>query len=190
MISIIAAPMRSRRKAALTVRVSNCRRGFTPRLLVKVSFLIFTFQLAADAEDSFRAGAYAIDITPSKFPVPMVGSMTPKMATSAHDPLHARCLVLDDGKTQIAFAIVDSCLIPREIWDAAKTIASTKTGIPVSHMLGAATHTHTAVCVYPGFQGIPDKDYQEFLTQRIGQGIAEAYMRLEPARYAFGRLLW
>ena len=71
-------------------------------------------------DPTFRAGAYAIDVTPQHYPVPMVGSMTPKFAHSAHDPLHARCQVLDDGETQIAFVIVDSCLIPRDVWDAAK----------------------------------------------------------------------
>ena len=155
---------------------------YTAMRILLLAGVILSVVSAFGNERIFRAGAYAMDITPIKFPVPMVGSMTPKYATSAHDPLHARCLVLDDGETQIAFAIVDSCLIPRDIWDAAKQIASSKTGIPVSNILGAATHTHTAVCVYPGFQGIPDNDYQEFLKERIGQGIAEAHMRLEPAR--------
>lgn len=134
------------------------------------------------AREQFRAGAYAMDITPEKFPVPMVGSMTAKFAHSAHDPLHARCLVLDNGETTLAFAIVDSCLIPREIWDAAKENAARRTGIPVTNILGAATHTHTAVCVEPAFQSEPDKDYISFLKERIAQGIVEAHARLQPAR--------
>ena len=36
------------------------------------------------------------------------------------DPLHARCLVLADGRTTIAIAIVDSCMIPRDVCDAIK----------------------------------------------------------------------
>jgi neutral ceramidase len=152
----------------------------TPLILILFGLTNF---LSAETEGKiFRAGAYAIDITPLTFPVPLVGSMTPKFAESAHDPLHARCLVLDDGETQIAFAIVDSCLIPREIWDTAKTIASRKTGIPVSKMLGAATHTHTAVCVSAAFQSEADVDYIKFLTSRIAEGITEAHARLQNAR--------
>ena len=54
------------------------------------------------AEPKFRAGAYAQDITPITFPISVNGNMADKLATSAHDPLHARCLVLDDGRTKIA----------------------------------------------------------------------------------------
>ena len=146
-------------------------------------FLTLAWGLGAQvSEKQLRAGAYAIEITPLQFPVPMVGSMTPKFAEGVYDPLHARCLVLDDGETQIAFAIVDSCLIPREIWDAAKAIASRKTGILISRIMGAATHTHTAVCVSPAFQSEADEDYIKYLTSRIAEGIVQAHSRLQEAR--------
>jgi neutral ceramidase len=60
----------------------------------------------------FRAGAYAQDITPEKFPISVNGGMADRQATMAHDRLHARCLVLDDGMTKIAFAVCDSCHDP------------------------------------------------------------------------------
>ena len=44
-----------------------------------------------------RAGAAAVDITPKEFPLNMPGGFSANMAESAHDPLHARALVLDDG---------------------------------------------------------------------------------------------
>jgi len=50
----------------------------------------------------FRAGAQAQDITPKKFPISVNGGMQDRQAKGAHDPLHARCLVLDDGTTKIA----------------------------------------------------------------------------------------
>lgn len=172
----------SRRKAPPTIFCNSCRRGFTLRSLVSL-ILLFIASIALKADDRlFSAGAYAIDVTPEHYPVPMVGSMTPKYAHSAHDPLQTRCLVLDDGDTQIAIVIVDSCLIPRDIWDAAKNRAYKATGIPVSNILGAATHTHTAVCVSAAFQSLPDDQYIEFLKVKIAQGIEEAQNRLEPAR--------
>jgi hypothetical protein len=73
-------------------------------------------------------------------------------------------------------------MVPREIFDAAKDIASQETGIPTSHMLCSATHTHTAVTVTPVFQSEIDEDYCEFLTQRLAAGIIEAHNRLQPAR--------
>jgi neutral ceramidase len=130
----------------------------------------------------FRAGAHAIDITPKKFPVSVNGLMQDREATQAFDPLHARCLVLDDGRTRLAIAICDSLLISRELMDEAKALAHRATGIPVNGMLIAATHTHSAPTVTPIFQSEPDGDYSRFLVERIAAGIAQAHRNLAPAR--------
>ena len=65
----------------------------------------------------FRAGAFAQDITPEHFPIVVNGNFKPVYAEKALDPLHARCLVLDDGRGQIAMAVVDSCVLDRELMD-------------------------------------------------------------------------
>ena len=62
---------------------------------------------------TLRAGAHAQDVTPEKFPVSVNGGFADRKATAENDPLHARCLVLDDGKTKLAIVVVDSCMIPR-----------------------------------------------------------------------------
>jgi len=41
-----------------------------------------------------------------------------------HDELHARCLVLDDGSTQLAFVICDLRMISRDLVDRAKQLAA------------------------------------------------------------------
>ena len=130
----------------------------------------------------FKAGACAIDITPTKFPVDSAGSKTPRIAEVAHDPLHARCLVLDDGTAKIALAICDSCMIPREIFEAAKNKASKETGIPPENILCSATHTHTGVTATPTFQSKVEVEYCELLKQRIAEGIIKAHSQLERAR--------
>jgi neutral ceramidase len=107
---------------------------------------------------ALRAGAYAQDVTPRKFPVSVNGGFADRKATSAHDPLHARCLVLDDGQTKLALVVVDSCMVPRELMDAAKALAEKKTGIPAGNILISATHTHTAPTVAGVFQSDPDPD--------------------------------
>ncbi len=135
---------------------------------------------------ALKAGAFAMDVTPLTFPVSVNGGMADRQATSAHDPLHARCLVLDDGTTQLALVVVDSCMVPREIMDAAKAIASKKTGIPVSNILISATHTHTAPTVTGVFQSEPDAAYVGFLTAKIAEGIEKAHARLAPAKLGWG----
>src|SRR5215472_41351 len=141
---------------------------------------------AEEAEKVFRAGAYAIDITPRKFPVSVNGGMQDRQATGAHDRLHARCLVLDDGTTRLALAVCDSCMIPRELLDEAKRRAAQATGIPAGRMLISATHTHEAPTVAGVFQSEPDKDYREYLTARIAGGIAKADANRAPARVGWG----
>ncbi len=137
---------------------------------------------AAEPERVFKAGAYAIDITPQKFPVDSAGNLTPRTALAAHDPLHARCLVLDDGETKIALAVCDSCMIPRELFDAAKRRVERECGIPASNILCSATHTHTAVTATPTFQSAVDTDYCQFLTERLAEGILKAHAQREAAR--------
>jgi hypothetical protein len=134
----------------------------------------------------FRAGAYAIDITPRVFPISVNGGMQDRQAQAAHDRLHARCLVLDDGTTRLAIAVCDSCMIPRDLLDEAKRRASQTTGIPMERMLISATHTHTAPTVGGVFQSEPDKDYQQYLVGRIAEGIARANANLVPARVGWG----
>jgi hypothetical protein len=141
---------------------------------------------AQEGKKTFRAGAHAMDITPQKFPISVNGGMQDRQAKGAHDRLHARCLVLDDGATRLALVVCDSCMIPRELLDEAKRRASQATGIPTDRMLISATHTHTAPTVAGVFQSDPDEGYQRFLVERIAQGIEKAHANLAPARVGWG----
>ncbi len=130
----------------------------------------------------FRAGAVAIDITPQEFPVLINGGVSERTADRAVDPLHARCLVLDDGTIQIAIAVIDSCMIPRALLDEAKKAARTATGIPTGRMLISATHTHSAPSVAPVLGTDRDERYAKYLPGRIAEGVKRAYQNLAPAR--------
>src|SRR5690606_39734735 len=77
---------------------------------------------ATAAEKQFRAGAFAIDVTPLELPVIVNGGMTERVIEKVEDRLHARCLVMDDGVEQIAIVIVDNCMMPRDLLDDAKQI--------------------------------------------------------------------
>jgi neutral ceramidase len=137
---------------------------------------------------TFRAGAYAINVSPLKFPVIINGGMTERTADKITDPLHARCLVLDDGTTKVAIVVVDSCMMPRDLLDEAKALVSRATGIPASRMLISATHTHSAPSVHGCLGSDKDEEYARFLIPQIAKGIIEANSRLTPARigWAFG----
>lgn len=140
------------------------------------------------AADGFRAGAFAQDISPTKFPTPVNGSMKGSFAKGIHDPMQARCLALQDGKGALVFCIVDACMIPRDICEASKQIAAAKTGIPKEHILISATHTHSAATLASVFQSDPDPEYLKGVPALIAEGIIKAVANLEPAEFgwAFG----
>lgn len=134
--------------------------------------------------DQLQAGAAASNITPW-LGVSIAGHMGDRIAGHIHDELHARCLVLDDGKTKLAFAVVDSCMVPREVVLDAKQQIENHTGIPADHVLISATHTHSAPAATSVFQSDPDPDYQRFLASRIADGVRRAANLLRPARIAW-----
>ncbi|MFM8891488.1 MAG: PVC-type heme-binding CxxCH protein [Planctomycetia bacterium] len=141
---------------------------------------------AAKAGTRFRAGAHVEDISPTRFPVPVNGGMKRALAAGIQDPMNARCLALDDGSRKLVIAVVDACMIPREIVEEAKALAGKETGIPTAHMLVSATHTHSAAALTPVFQCDVDADYAAGVAGRIARGIVRAVRNLEPAECGWG----
>ncbi len=163
--------------------------GMCSRLLVAL-FLACTTNCFANATEpstqtggNLLAGVFAKNINPVNLPVWVNGGISGKQVDRINDPLHARCLVLGDGKMQIAICIVDNCIIPLQLVDKAKQLTQSKTGIAINHILIAATHTHSAVAV-DGVHGTPvQQDYAESLPSWIAEGVAEAQKRMVPAQW-------
>lgn len=137
---------------------------------------------ASAAEGALLAGAAAIDITPTRFPVIVNGMFEERTANRALDPLYARCLILDDGAIRLAIVVVDSCMLPRELLDETKTLASKSTGIPVERILISATHTHSAPAAMGCLGSDADADYQKFLVPKLAEAIEAAAKNLQPAK--------
>ena len=128
----------------------------------------------------FRGGASAVDVSPRQFPVSLRSGKAMD-ASAVHDPLHARAIVLDDGKTTLAIAVLDALGAPPEMLNEAKRIAAESTGIPVERMLISSTHSHSTP---PSnrTEGSPgDVAYRELLINGLAQAIIEAHEKLEPA---------
>src|SRR6187549_4116805 len=88
---------------------------------------------SAFAADSFRAGAATSNITPS-IGDDIIGGFVPFPSSGVHDELHARCLVLDDGKTKIALVVCDLLGLHRSVSVEARRLIEEATGIPASHV--------------------------------------------------------
>ena len=138
----------------------------------------------------FRAGASTSNITP-ELGGDIVGGFLPIPATDVHDELHARCLVLDDGRTKLALVVCDLLGVHRSLCEEAKRLIEDATGIPASHVLISATHTHSAVNAIGekvrGYQSDqPLTEYQKFVARRISDGVRRAVAALRPAQLGFG----
>jgi hypothetical protein len=102
--------------------------------------------------------------------------------------LHARSIVLDDGKMQIAFCIVDTCMMEQSLIDEAKALAAKSTGIPTERMMVSATHTHSAPAAMGCLGTRKDTEYAKFLIPKIAESIVTAHKRLQPAKIGWGSI--
>ena len=137
-------------------------------------------------EARLRAGAAKTDITPEKWPQRMAGSFSEQRATQAWDLLHARAIVLDDGTKQVGIVVVDSCYVPRHVFDDAKRRVAEMTGIRMDHLMMSATHTHSAPSSRDRWEYKADQEYVEHLIRGIVQAVTQAHKNLEPAEIGWG----
>ena len=151
-------------------------------LLLLASLFAAAIALPSSARAELQAGTAVVDVTPQQWPLAPRGSFTPRPTDSAHDPLSVRCLVLDDGGTSIVMAVVDSCMVHRDVLDPAKKQASEATGIPAEQMLISATHTHSAPFANAQHGTPQELAYQKRLLEGIVEAIVQASKNRQPAK--------
>lgn len=168
------------------------------RILPSV-FLFVALVATARSAPALKAGVAEIGITP---PVGhrMAGYFDERLATGTHDPLKAKAIVLTQGPEKFAFAFCDLVGVSLHVSTNARAQLSKLTGIPVSHIMISATHSHTG----PSFDDVrrdyfhakavaelgkdPQEEiyYPDFLTERLVKVLREANNRLAPAMVAVG----
>lgn len=147
-----------------------------------VGHLVCGLAGAAAAASEFRAGAAAVDISPRVLPAIANGGFIEATRDRVDDPLSARCLALANGDVVIGIAIVDSCMVPRDVCDEIKSRVDRQIGLPASRILIAATHTHSAPSLMDFCLGSrKDPAYADTFIPRVVEGIIKAHSRLAPA---------
>ena len=136
------------------------------------------------------AGAFIQDVTPPFESLLINGGFLERRRGKMNPgDLKARCFVLERGDVTIAIAVVDSCMIPRDVCDQAKALASKATGIPPERILITATHTHSAPSTMDYCLGtMADPAYTKFLPSKIAEGISQAHQKREPAQIAWEQI--
>lgn len=164
----------------------NCRRPAALLAVIAAATLLAVATPATAWSGELRAGCQAIDISPRVLPAIRNGGFIEATSDRVDDPLHARCLVLSDGEEGLCLAIVDSCMLPRDVCDAIKQRAAKDTGLKPERILIAATHTHSAPSAMDYCLGArQDVPYVDYLVPRVAAGIAQAHAKLEPAQTAW-----
>jgi hypothetical protein len=145
-------------------------------------------QAADQYAGPLRAGVAAANITPP-LGEEIVGGFYPFPAENIHDELYARCLLLDDGRTQLALVVCDNVGIAREVFDAARTLIAQETKLPPENVLMCATHTHSATSARGANALAHDTEltnYPRFLARRMGDVVRLALFNLQPAKIGWG----
>ncbi len=131
---------------------------------------------------AFRAGAAAIDITPTEFPRIVAGGFLEGRAEKANDRLWARSIALDDGTQPLVLTVVDTCMMPQTLIDDAKRQASERCGVAIDRLMVSATHTHSAPAAMGCLGTRLDEAYAESLVGKIADAIVQSHSNLQPAR--------
>ena len=156
-------------------------------------FLVFVAvagPAAAEAEQGaqelrLRAGFARRDITPAPG-AEMPGGFNKHLATAVHDPLYVEVAWIGRGDTSLALAGVDACMVPANCVAEARRLAAQATGIPGSHVLIGASHTHNGGPLVDCFGSEQDPAYTSLVAQRIAEAIGEAAQKAVPARVGVG----
>lgn len=115
-----------------------------------------------------RVGAAKVDVTPAPEDLP-------PSFDGILDHLHARAIVLENGRTSAALISVDIGGISNELWDAVRQALEKELGIPPDNVLLTATHTHSApFSLGSGLAGL------------VVESVRQAQRNAQPARVGYG----
>jgi hypothetical protein len=118
----------------------------------------------------------------------MAGFQNRKPAQGVNDDLWARAMVLDDGRTRMAWVVLDAIgFFGDHIIDVRKRLP---VELDIDYVIISSTHTHSAPDLLglwgPGrFTSGVDPDYLELVKSSSVEAIRQATERLRPARFRF-----
>ena len=137
------------------------------------------------ALNQIKAGAGQVDITPTAG-TRINGDFVTHFATRIHDPLYAKCLILQNDHEIVTWVIVDICTMSQAFMDEVKSRIFDRTHIPVRNIMMASTHTHAAGAIEEVHLSALDLAYRERLAILIPKAVVKAVENLRPAEVTWG----
>lgn len=154
--------------------------------LVSAIWMFFLWGASAYA-GTMQAGAARVSITPTVDEFPFTAPRE-KPFVGVHDPLYARALVLQDEKqNRLALVSLEVSAIPQA--SALVSDIAQAAGVPISHVLLTATHTHNSLLVsyHGGEPGAVHAQEIARLRRAAVEATRAALQHLQPAKIAFAR---
>lgn len=122
------------------------------------------------AEDGLRVGAAAVNI-PADDTMVLGGMMGPTWAKGQEGELRATAVVVEKpGAGKVAIVACDVLFVERDFLDPAVAEIESLTGIPASHVLVNATHTHHA----PSTSKVHGYERVQPFVESLADGLVEA----------------
>jgi len=168
-------------------------------VLPLMTFSIFVFSLASLAlcsvgRASLKGGCATVEITPP-LGIPLIGSKG-QPSDTVMDALHARAMVLSDGRRTVAILSADLLYTPlEEITAPVREIVAAETGIPPQNVMVCATHTHSGPEVFtrskvPNEGRLPaeqiDARYLRALVKKMAGCVRVAQRHMQEVRIGAG----
>ena len=154
------------------------------RLAGAFSLFILLGSFTAFAQSSLRAAVAKVNITPQTHEVMWGFEDRVDPATSTLDPLYARVLVLEAGKTRLAIVTVD---LGRSFGEASldRLRAEVAKSSAISCLLVNASHTHSAPSIKDEYTSGPPA-WESRDLELIADGIHTAATHLQDVRIGVG----
>lgn len=139
--------------------------------------------------EGFQVGTAQVEITPPEG-APMAGYYFNRGAAGVHDPLLAKAMVLERAGVRLVFVSCDLLSMPGQVATEARGMIASELGIPATHVMISATHTHTGPVLVMGqlrynVEGEMRRigeEYTRGLPGRISEAATQAARQLQPAK--------
>ena len=149
---------------------------YKTKAFLRATTILFSVLLAtcAGQKSGLTVGAAYVNISPENPAGLCLEGYTPRLSTGLHDSLSARCIVMDDGITRVAFITLDLLgILGSDIRNMANEIQD-ESGIPADNIIIHTVHTHSAPAMI-GFNGsVVNNDYKEHVSDQTVACVMEA----------------
>ncbi len=176
------AQLKPNRKNINSILAMNPNTRGWQRIITFGTGLISSVLLAISPSlgaEGIKAGFAESDITPS-IGMEQPGDYRKSFHETIHDPCKVRASVFDDGLKRIVFVGIDALMVPRSLVLQARGKIEKACGIPASHIMIGASHSHSSGpigMIQPGEYDFAD-DFVKDLAYNHSSAADPGYLRI------------